>query len=147
VRTRRLAYEPFFPAGALAAMSVQEETERWAERLAGDGVTYVAAASDGRVQGFMHVEWQRRPEDDVPQVAYMYVAPEHQGVGLGRRLISQAESVIGGLGYAEAVLWVYETNAPARAFYERCGWSDDGVRRESNSASGQRLARYRKWLV
>ena len=30
-------------------------------------------------------------------------------------------------GFGEAVLWVFEANAPARAFYERLGWTPDGA--------------------
>jgi GNAT superfamily N-acetyltransferase len=143
VRTRRLAYSSFFPPEALAAMSVDEETKRWAERLAGDGVTCVAVAEERDLLGFTHIDWQGRPEDDVPEVAYVYVAKEHQGEGLGRRLITDAEAAIVGRGYTAAVLWVYEANMPARRFYERCGWFDDGARRASNSAPGECLARYR----
>jgi RimJ/RimL family protein N-acetyltransferase len=38
-------------------------------------------------------------------------------------------AALAGYGFRHAVLWVFEENARARAFYQRQGWRDDGVRK------------------
>ncbi len=47
----------------------------------------------------------------------LYVVPEHSGEGIGTALLDLAKALRpGGFG-----LWVFEVNAPARAFYARHG--------------------------
>ena len=145
VRTRRAAYATFFPPEALAAMSVDVEAARWRERIADDASeTVLALDADGAIGGFTHVSWRNAGMLATGEIEYMYVATEHQGNGLGALLMTEAETRLAGRRCHDAVLWVYEANTPARGFYERCGWQDDGARRTSESVSGQQLARYRK---
>lgn len=51
----------------------------------------------------------------------IYVLPERQGAGIGRRLWRAAARHLGGLGLRELVVWVLASNGPARRFYERQG--------------------------
>ena len=152
VRTRRAAYAFFFPPEPLAEMSVSDETDRWHERLTEEcSETIIAVDGAGAIAGFAHIAWDddashATGERATGEIEYMYVATEHQGVGLGARLIAEAEAALAAAGMGEAILWVYELNTPARGFYERCGWAWDGATKASNSAPGQRLARYRKQL-
>ena len=76
-------------------------------RLAEDEV-WVAEA-EGAVVGYLRLTptWL----DD------LYVAPTHAGQGVGSMLLDLAKAVRPG-GFS---LWVFETNAPARAFYRRHG--------------------------
>jgi hypothetical protein len=37
------------------------------------------------------------------------------------------------LGYADAILWVLDTNDRARRFYALAGWADDGARKTDGS--------------
>jgi ribosomal protein S18 acetylase RimI-like enzyme len=48
----------------------------------------------------------------------LYVAPDAQGQGIGTRLLELAEQ----RRPAGLRLWVFASNAPARAFYERHGF-------------------------
>lgn len=88
---------------------------RAAERI---GDTTVAVV-DGAVAGFIMVV-----DDEVEQV---YVSAEHRGKGIADLLMKEAERQVRENGYTRAWLAVVAGNARARRFYERSGWSDDGL--------------------
>lgn len=67
-------------------------------------------------------------QDGPGQVRSLYVDPSVAGRGLGSVLLRAAVDALVADGFAEAVLWVVEGNARARAFYERWGWRPDGGR-------------------
>jgi ribosomal protein S18 acetylase RimI-like enzyme len=48
-------------------------------------------------------------------------------MGIGRALLHHALQVRHGRGYKQAMLWVLESNARAREFYEAAGWTPDGA--------------------
>ena len=102
----------------------------WATRVAAGGV--IVAEEDRIVVGFAVLA--RR------ELRSLYVEPSSQGQGLGRALLRASESR---LAPGTATLWVIERNNPACAFYERAGWTHDGVRRDD--VWGPEL-RYRKLL-
>ena len=69
--------------------------------------------------------------DDVPiahftigghRLVHLFVEPEHQGQGLGRRLLAMAESMMADAGHTELELHARVDNVGAIAFYERAGW-------------------------
>ena len=51
-----------------------------------------------------------------------------------RALHDDAHERLRAAGHARAVLWVFDSNGHARAFYERRGWAPDGERREARWA-------------
>ncbi len=57
----------------------------------------------------------------------IYLEPEQVGTGLGRTLLDHAVGDLRERGYLAATLWVLETNARARRFYEVAGWAADGT--------------------
>ena len=67
------------------------------------------AERGGRVAGY--ARWTPTWLDD------LYVHPDHQGHGVGTALFELVASMLPG-GFC---LWVFESNAPARAFYRRQG--------------------------
>lgn len=58
------------------------------------------------------------------------VDPPLWGSGLAQHLLEWAHSRMGASGFAHAYLWCAVSNARARRFYERAGWTADGRRRE-----------------
>jgi len=56
----------------------------------------------------------------------MWVAPEARRSGVGRKLVDHVVDWAIASGANRIALWV--TQAPAIAFYERCGFTDDGRR-------------------
>ena len=100
---------------ALVALRTEESFTRRAQDRVGDATVAVV---DGAVAGFVMVDG-----DEVEQV---FVAAEHRGTKVARRLLAAAESIVAGSGYPTAWLAVVEGNARARRFYERSGWSNAG---------------------
>jgi len=101
------------------------ETERW---------TRVAIDSDENFVGLASWRPAREHGDEgleLPGVAYLshlYVEPSIWGGGIGRGLADLAETAMRDRGFVRALLWT-PTAAPARGFYERCGWTLDGRER------------------
>jgi GNAT superfamily N-acetyltransferase len=58
----------------------------------------------------------------------LYVAADHVGTGLGRRLMDDALDGLRRGGFLRATLWVLEANDRGRGFYDHMGWEPDGAR-------------------
>jgi GNAT superfamily N-acetyltransferase len=107
------------------------ETERW---------TRVAFGRDGDLAALASWRPAREHGDEGPHVpgvsyvSHLYVDPGRWGNGIASGLLELAEAVMRDAAYTRAILWT-PTGAPARGFYERCGWRLDG--REQWSAELQ----------
>jgi len=58
-------------------------------------------------------------------VEVLALAPEAEGQGLARRLMTAAESWATGLGYRRMSLNVFATNTRARGLYDRLGYGEE----------------------
>jgi ribosomal protein S18 acetylase RimI-like enzyme len=65
-------------------------------------------------------------ESSEGEVDALYVAPGHQGRGVGRRLLSASFEQLRAEGAENARVVVLAANAPARQFYEHLGGSEAG---------------------
>jgi GNAT superfamily N-acetyltransferase len=118
----------------------EQQAPRWAARVDGGGVVHVWD-QDGRVVGFA-TAGPGRDETSVAELYAIYVDPPAQGAGVGSALLAAAEQSLRDEGHGEAILWTFEANGLARAFYERHGWEADGQRREGLATE----VRYRRAL-
>ena len=88
----------------------------------------VVAAARGHVDGYAIVtwgfdlEWNGRDA----MLSELWVAPRARGTGLGARLLADAERRARAGGAAALHLMVRHRNAPARALYERVGFTSPG---------------------
>ena len=57
------------------------------------------------------------------QLVHLFVAPDHQGMGLGRHLLARGEAMIAAGGHSDFELHARVDNLDAIAFYERAGWA------------------------
>jgi GNAT superfamily N-acetyltransferase len=105
----------FVPDELVAARDEASFRTRATERVADTTVAVV----DGRVAGFVMVV-----DDEVEQV---YVSAHQRGSGVADTLLREAERQVGAAGHSRAWLAVVAGNGRARRFYERNGWSDDGL--------------------
>lgn len=99
------------------------------------GYCYVAAPGRGDPEGSLSAE-----------LVAIYVDPERWRAGVGRALAESAIEAAGRAGYEEIVLWTFQPNAPAQAFYRRLGWREDGAIRP-HAASGTPTIRMRRLLT
>jgi GNAT superfamily N-acetyltransferase/2'-5' RNA ligase len=93
---------------------------RWRQLVAEDNEGIVGFATCGPSEGEGADPW-------IGEVYAIYVHPRGWDCGFGRQLFARALDVLRPLGYREAVLWVLDTNARARRFYEIAGWRTDGA--------------------
>lgn len=127
LRCWRTSYAGVLPEHVLAVFDEASARELWRRALEapGPGTRGVVAVEDRRIRGI--VRMGNDPDDPaVGHVFSLYVDPDAQGGGVGRRLLDEAASWLRAEGLAQATLWVFETNARARAFYARHGWLPDG---------------------
>lgn len=86
------------------------------------------AVLDGSVVGFVAVR-----DDEIDQ---LFVDAAARGSGIADTLLRAGEEQIAAAGHPGAWLAVVETNARARRFYERNGWSDGGEFSYTTDAPG-----------
>jgi GNAT superfamily N-acetyltransferase len=99
--------------------------------------------------GFAHVAPSRDDdaEEDVGELTAIYVLPDVWGHGGGRLLIERALESLGSAGFAEATLWVLDTNGRARRFYEAAEWHPDGASKVDDRQSFRMTdVRYRRMV-
>jgi ribosomal protein S18 acetylase RimI-like enzyme len=128
-------YRGLLPQDYLDGMQASgERLERWTRTLASSdlsrGGCFVVAGDDGVLAGFASIGQSRDDDAEshkVGEVMAIYLAPDAWGQGLGRELMAAALMQLAQLGYAEVTLWVLDTNARARRFYEAAGFRPDGA--------------------
>jgi GNAT superfamily N-acetyltransferase len=123
----RWGYEGQVPDEILAGLDAGERAARWRSVLGGDEVAMFVAERDRRVVGFAACG-ASRDEDSVDGELYaLYVEAGTAGTGAGTALLRRAMAELWTRGFSRASLWVLGTNARARRFYEREGWTPDGT--------------------
>ena len=99
-----------------------------------------------RVVGFADTGPSRDADaaPDTAELSTLYLDPQVVGTGVGRALLHDAMEDLRQRGYRAAVLWVLESNARARRFYEIAGWRSDGTTKtEQRSNVDLHEVRYR----
>jgi GNAT superfamily N-acetyltransferase len=112
-----------------------------------DSFTRIAEAG-GEVVGYSFVAAPGREEPEasrVAEVVAVYVDPERWRTGVGRALMGSVDEGAAQAGYEELVLWSFEQNERALAFYDALGWEREDLRRP-HRASGASTIRLRHSL-
>jgi ribosomal protein S18 acetylase RimI-like enzyme len=147
------AYRHILPAGYLAGLHAPPREIGWRSQMEADAFdelpSWVAEVA-GEVIGFVSAGPPR--DDDVPapagEIYALYVHPDRQRHGAGRALIDVATAHLRAKGSTTLVLWVFERNEVARAFYEAAGWQFEGRRQVLNlGAASAPEVRYRRSLA
>jgi GNAT superfamily N-acetyltransferase len=138
VRSWQAAYRGHVPDEFLDALSVGNRTDAWVPILGGldpPRVSVLVLLDDaGSVLGFASLG-PSRDDDAVPEsgeVMAIYLLPATWGTGGGRQLMNEAVDELRRGGFTDASLWVLDTNARARRFYERAGWAADGTAKDDS---------------
>ena len=132
VRSWQVGYAGLIAQGYLDALRPEERASRYRfERMDEiNGPYTLVAIEDGVVRGHVTVGRSReREHDDCGEIWSLYVDPVCWGHGVGSGLLVAACRRLRQAGYDTAYLWVLSTNARARRFYIRAGWSVEGSER------------------
>ena len=146
----RTAYRGIVPATYIERLPISGWRHDIAAGLRspeGDSFTWIADV-DGTPAGYCFVAAPGREEPEGSRVAELvaiYVDPGRWSQGLGRALVERSLQEAARRGYEGIVLWTFERNQRARAFYDELGWRDDGERRP-HRASGAATLRFRRSL-
>jgi GNAT superfamily N-acetyltransferase len=146
----RAAYPGIVPARHLRDLPVstwRSDVRSGLRAPEGDSFTRIADL-DGVVAGYCFVAAPARGEPEGSRAAELvaiYVEPAFWRSGIGTELAGAATSEARERSYAEMVLWTFEANRRALAFYEALGWERDGARRP-HRATGVSTVRLRRSL-
>ncbi|HVF07127.1 MAG TPA: GNAT family N-acetyltransferase [Actinomycetota bacterium] len=130
VRSWRWAYRGQLPDDTLDTLDVAEREGRWRAAIADPATSVLVAGDDDVLDGFVSVGPARddAASPSTAEVHAIYLEEHAAGKGIGRALLEQAVEAMRAAGAQRASLWVLESNARARRFYERAGWAWDGTR-------------------
>ena len=130
------AYEDVMPEASIYSRLLDRLEPFWARKLAippGKEQRFLVAECEGKVVSFVEIGAVTSPlevaPEDTGELHFLFVAPAFMGGGIGSRLLARATELFHEDGYRQAILWVFSRNREARRFYERQGWSTDGVER------------------
>jgi ribosomal protein S18 acetylase RimI-like enzyme len=111
--------------GSTYAREAAFTEQQWRGRISDDKVTYFAYLPDNPEPAGLAGAYVA---DGVANVVSMWVRPSARGNGIGEALIGATADWAKARDHAALVLWVTESNTPARALYDRCGFAPTGER-------------------
>ncbi len=120
IATWQHTYRGIFPDAFLAGLDIEMRTS-WFTHQIESGSIILAAEDEGDLTGFAFLG--KSVDDGWGEVFAIYVRPGEWGKGHGFELLGEAERKLSAAGFDKALLWVLESNARARSFYERQEWT------------------------
>lgn len=132
----RGAYSGIIPHRALNAM-INRRGEQWWENAIRRASSILVIEMGGDIAGYATLGRNRaRQLSQQGEIYELYLRPEFQGVGLGRRLFSAAREKLRQHGLKGMVVWALEENGGALSFYQGAGGRDiaEGVEVFDNKA-------------
>lgn len=122
IETWRSTYPGMLPDRVLVGMSERRQTSSWTSFLRHRPEdVWVAQGANGNLLAFGNCGVQRDTTVNFAGEVYtLYVLPDAQGQGLGRRLLLALFGRLIEAGHTSGLVWVVRAN-PARFFYERLG--------------------------
>lgn len=134
----REAYSGIIPAIALEKMIVRR-SGRWWRDAASKGRGLLVLEVGGKVAGYASFGAARTRNDaQVAEIQEIYLAPEYQGIGLGKRLFFAVTKTVRARGYGRLLVRALAENDRALVFYERRGGKVAG--RTEETLGGKSLA-------
>ncbi|MCT8999362.1 GNAT family N-acetyltransferase [Chelativorans intermedius] len=123
-RAWRGAYAGIIPHRALNAMIGRRGPRWWANAIRRSATVLVLEVG-GEVAGYATLGRNRaRQLGQGGEIYELYLSPEYQGIGMGRRLFEAARDMLTAHGFRGLVVWALEENAPAVSFYLGAGGRD-----------------------
>jgi ribosomal protein S18 acetylase RimI-like enzyme len=116
----RHAYAGIIPGVVLERMVARRGTGWW-QRLHDRGHGALLIEFDGDIAGYATLGPARRQPRDGGEIYELYVRPECQGVGFGRRLFRVARAELATRGLRRLVVWSLADNEIGCRFYRALG--------------------------
>lgn len=140
-RTWQTAYRGMIADSFLDALNPKKSAERFRQEQCQN---MLVAEENGRIVGFTKYSPCRDKDlsAEFGEVDALYVLPEKQGGGFGRKLMSQAMEELRRQGFQKAMLWVVAANQHAIQFYEKNAYHFDGTQQEYDMKGNVLLSRY-----
>jgi ribosomal protein S18 acetylase RimI-like enzyme len=118
------AYSGLIPFKTLRAM-LERRNEKWWQRAIRGSTSILVLDVGGTIAGYATLGLNRaRALPEEGEVYELYLRPEYQGIGLGKRLFGEARRLLTSLGCKGLVVWTLEENDRAVEFYRLCGGRD-----------------------
>jgi L-amino acid N-acyltransferase YncA len=144
VESWKTTYRGQIPDGYLDQLSIPARTKQWEEWFSRNQIRAVVAEDSAGIHGFSG--FGACEDSDVAtrtgEVYSIYLLAEAQGTGTGRCLWQAALRQLKERGFTQVVVWVLDTNLPARGFYEKMGCTLDGGTKTAQ-IGGQKLVELR----
>ncbi len=118
------AYAGLIPHKPLTLM-LERRGENWWRKATRGPATLLVLDVAGQIAGYATVGLNRAralPYDG--EVYELYLRPEFQGIGLGRRLFGESRRLLKSLGCEGMVVWCLEDSEHAARFFRRHGGVD-----------------------
>ena len=136
------AYQDVMPEAPIYSRLLDRLEPFWIQKLAilpSKEQRLLVAEYEDQVFGFVEIGAATYPEEvaseNTGELHFLFVAPDFMGGGIGARLLRRATELLREDGYFQAILWVFSRNLQARHFYERHGWSTNGIERPDPALS------------
>ncbi|MEX2296969.1 MAG: GNAT family N-acetyltransferase [Dongiaceae bacterium] len=133
VETWRAAYAGILPDRVMLEMSIDSKTAHWRRVIEKQGSHELVLVADVPLAGLVGFASCGRAGPGSPveggEVQTLYVMPDWQEQGFGRRLLCNCLRIIRGAAMNGAFAWVLAAN-PSRFFYEAMGAQRIGERVE-----------------
>lgn len=131
VRSWKVAYRGLLPDQYLDDLRPEDRMAHYTLGSSDpDLPSTLVAVVDGVIRGFVTTGPCADAEGSaMGEVLALHVDPRSRGIGIGRRLITDARAALSQRGFVEAVLWVLAGNTRAERFYRADGWLPEGRRR------------------
>lgn len=126
------AYKGIVPDDFLAAFTPERRAESFRKAFPTRAEEFYLFRADGKAVG-MAILGKARDEDltdKTGEIHAFYFLPEVWGKGYAAQAMSFCFARLKELGYRQVVLWVLEENPRACRFYEKTGFTFDGLRKE-----------------
>jgi ribosomal protein S18 acetylase RimI-like enzyme len=138
VETWQAAYAGILGTPYLAGLSPARRALGWSNVIRrAPREVHVALAPEGAIVGFGSCGAARGDPGFSGEIFTLYVAPDWQNQGIGRRLLRAMFAQLVTQGHKAAVIWVLREN-PARFFYQRLGGKE--IRRKLLPFNGNQVA-------
>lgn len=120
----RHAYAGLIPHKPLTQM-LERRGEGWWRRATFGPATLLVLEVAGVIAGYATIGLNRAralPQDG--EIYELYLRPEYQGIGMGRRLFGESRRLLKSLGCNGLVVWCLEDSEHAVRFFQRQGGED-----------------------